>query len=135
MKHIIDNTDLVFTFVKKYYPIKRGDGQKGLGLVSDSEMVAGVIYDEYNGHNIFMHVAARHEKNWLTREYLRLSFHYPFNQLGCSRVTGWIEDSNTKSKRFAEHLGFKKEAVLNGAATDGGDVILYRMLREECKYV
>jgi NifB/MoaA-like Fe-S oxidoreductase len=39
------------------------------------------------------------------------------------------------AREFDENLGFQQEAVLKGAASDGGDVILYVMRKEDCKYV
>jgi RimJ/RimL family protein N-acetyltransferase len=57
------------------------------------------------------------------------------HQLGVNRVSGYVNASNAAARRLDEHLGFKPEAVLTGAATDGGDVILYVMWRKDCKYV
>ncbi len=107
---------------------------KGLGLERDGELIAGVIYEGYTGHNVWMHVATTPGKKW-TLEFLRYCFYYPFVELGCRRVSGSVEASNTEARRFDEHLGFKQEAVLKQAARDGGDVILYAMFREDCRYV
>jgi RimJ/RimL family protein N-acetyltransferase len=71
----------------------------------------------------------------MTREYLRYCFHYPVVECGVDRVSGWVEASNEAARRFVEHLGFREEARLKGAARDGGDVILYVMWREDCRYV
>jgi len=109
-------------------------GSKGLGLEKDGELVAGVVYEGYNGVNVWMHVAIAPGER-LTREYIRYCFHYPFIELGCRRVSGYVEANNEAARRFDEHIGFEQEAVLKGAATDGGDVILYVMRREDCRYV
>jgi RimJ/RimL family protein N-acetyltransferase len=110
-------------------------GMQALGLERDGELIAGVIYEGYNKHNVWMHVAAVPGKRWMTKEYLRAAFLYPFVQLGCSRVSGYVEAWNMDARKFDEHLGFRQEATLQGAASDGGDVILYVMRRSECKYV
>jgi RimJ/RimL family protein N-acetyltransferase len=110
-------------------------GMKGLGLERDGELVAGVLFEGYTGPNIWMHVAAVPGRKWLNREYLRYCFHYPFNEIGCNRVSGWVEASNADARRFDEHLGFVEEARLKGAATDGGDVILYVMWRDACRFL
>jgi RimJ/RimL family protein N-acetyltransferase len=110
-------------------------GMKGLGLERDNELVAGVIYEGWNGVNLWMHVAAEPGKRWMTRDYLRYCFYYPFEELGCKRVSGYVEASNEVARRFDEHLGFQQEAVLKGAATDGGDVVLYVMRRENCRFL
>jgi RimJ/RimL family protein N-acetyltransferase len=132
---IVSDPGLVYSFCRQYIPIPVVAGMKGLGLERDGELVAGVVYEGFNGHNVWMHVAAEPGAKWMTRGYLRYCFYYPFVELGCSRVSGYVEASNEVARRFDEHLGFRQEAVLNGAASDGGDVILYAMRREECRYV
>ena len=61
---------------------------KTIGLLEDGVLIAGVVYNLYNGPSICMHVAAVPGKRWMTREYLQVCFAYPFIQLGCHRVTG-----------------------------------------------
>ena len=107
---------------------------RGLCQLQDDEVIAAVVYDEYNGQNIFMHVAARPGRRWMTRQFLHTAFHYPFVQLGVQRITGWVEASNLDARKFDEHLGFRHEATLIKAAPDGGDVCLYVMHREWCRY-
>jgi RimJ/RimL family protein N-acetyltransferase len=132
---IVSDPGRVFTFVQQHMPINMVAGMKGLGLERDGELVAGVLYEGYNHHNVWMHVAAEPGSKWLNREFLRYAFHYPFVELGCRRVSGYVEASNLPARRFDEHLGFQQEAVLQGAASDGGDVILYVMRRENCRYL
>jgi RimJ/RimL family protein N-acetyltransferase len=133
--HIVSDPARVFAFCKERMPVSLVAGMKGLGLERDGELVAGVLYEGYNHHNIWMHVAAEPGKKWLNREFLRYCFHYPFVELGCNRVSGYVEAQNADARRFDEHLGFQQEAVLQGAASDGGDVILYVMRRDDCRYL
>ena len=93
------------------------------------------MYDDYNGSNIWMHVAAEPTKRWLNREYLKMCFAYPFLQCKVNRISGWIEETNKDAIRFDEHLGFKKEAVLKNAGRNGQDAFIYVMHKEDCKYV
>lgn len=132
---VISDPARVFAFCKKRMPLSLVAGMKGVGLEKDGELIAGVIYEGYNQHNVWMHVAAEPGGRWLNKEYLRYCFHYPFVELGCKRVSGYVEASNSDARRFDEHLGFKQEAVLQGAASNGGDVILYVMWREDCRYL
>ena len=132
---IISNPARVWAYVHQYVPVPIVAGMKGLGLERDGELVAGVVYEGYNGVNVWMHVAAAPGRQWMNKEYLRYCFYYPFVEMGCQRVSGSVDASNEDARRFDEHLGFKQEAVLQGAAADGGDVILYVMRREDCRYV
>lgn len=136
MSRIVSDPGAVWSFLNDHgVTVPVISGMKGLGLERDGELVAGVLYEGYTHHNIWMHVAGKPGSRWMTREYLRYCFHYPFVELGCRRVSGWVEASNEAARRFDEHLGFKEEARLKGAARDGGDVILYVMWREDCRYV
>ena len=132
---IISDPARVWAYVHQQIPVPIVAGMKGLGLERDGELVAGVLYEGWNGVNVWMHVAAAPGRRWMNKEFLRYCFHYPFNELGCRRVSGSVDASNEEARRFDEHLGFKQEAVLHGAAADGGDVILYVMRREDCRYV
>jgi RimJ/RimL family protein N-acetyltransferase len=106
-----------------------------IGLEQDGELIAGVVYTEFNGSNIFMHVAAEPGGRWLTRRFLWAVFHYPFKVLRVRRITGWVEASNEAARRFDEHLGFEEETRLSEAARDGGEVIVYRMTPEKCRFL
>ena len=128
------STGRVFAFVNTITPLPLVAGMTAIGLESDGELVAGVMYEGINEHNAWMHVAAKPEAR-CTRGYLAACFAYPFVQCGVKRVRGYVNASNQYARRFDEHLGFKPEAVLQGAAADGGDVIIYVMLREDCRYV
>lgn len=122
----------VVRFVQAHQPLALVENMKAIGLERDGELVAGVVYEGYNGHNVWMHVAiAGH----ITQASFRYVFHYPFVELGCRRVSGYVQASNAKVNRLCKHLGFKQEAILLGAAADGGDVIIYAMTKEECRHV
>lgn len=110
-------------------------GMQGIGIVRDGEVVGGVLYDDYNEQNIWMHVAGTDGIQWATKTFLKEVFAYPFKQLGVKRITGWVEASNEKARRLDEHLGFKHETTLKGAARDGGDVMIYVLWREDCRFI
>lgn len=108
---------------------------EGIGLKRDGQMVAGVIYEGWNDHNVWMHVCAEPGSRWMTRAYLRECFAFPFVERGLKFVRGHVNASNDAARRLDEHLGFRQEARLYGAAADGGDVILYCMRRDECRFI
>lgn len=131
----IANRDMAFIFCLKFYSIARTDSQKGICLLRDGKVIAAVVYDWITEANCFMHVAAEPGSRWMTRDFLYWAFHFPFEQLCVSRVTGLVDANNLAARRFDEHLGFKLEATLKGAGTDGQDACIYAMHREDCKYV
>lgn len=132
---LISNPARVFTFVSQYIPIGMVAGMKGIGLEKDGELIAGALYEGFNGQNVWAHLAGKPGKRWMNREFLWYGFHYPFNEMGVKRISGYVNASNTEARRLNEHFGYQEEARLKGAAPDGGDVILYVMWRENCRFL
>ena len=137
MFHVFDYDLLrVTTFMRRYLPaLKVCEGAVAIGLPRDGVLVAGVLFDNFNGPNIWMHVAAVPGRRWLVRDYLKACFLYPFAVCGVERLWGYVNASNLEARRFDEHLGFRPQAELRGAAADGGDLIVYMMRREWCRYL
>lgn len=107
---------------------------QGLGWVRNGQIVAGVVYAEWNGPNVVCHIASDGSRRWLTREFLWTIFDYPFNQLECRRITVCVGEGNSNSRRFVEHLGFELETTLR-AAHPTGDLLVYSMFSESCKWI
>lgn len=128
--------DRVLAFVAKHEDgVLKREHMVGIGLVRADEIVAAVVFENITDHNAWAHVAAVPGRRWLDRAALKVPFIYAFDICKVDRLSGYIEDSNTDSKRFAEHLGFKVEARLHGAARNGGDVLIYVLWKKDCRYV
>ncbi len=95
-------------------------------------IVAGVLYEDWNGANVSCHI--RGEGNWASRDFLRIIFDYPFNQLGVRRITCLVDSANTVSNHFVTRLGFSLECSL-AEATPRGNLNIYRMKRDECRFL
>jgi RimJ/RimL family protein N-acetyltransferase len=104
-----------------------------VGWESHGRIVACVAYDNFNGASISMHVVGE-GKRWLTRDYLRFCFAYPFEQLRVKKVLGLVPSTNADAIKFDEHLGFVREAVI-ADAVPGGDLIVYSMTRDQCRHL
>lgn len=108
-------------------------GSQCIGLEENGTLIAGVMYDWHNGASIYMHVAAV-GRHWLSQEFLRICFDYPFNQLKCNVVIGIVAEDNTRAQRFDEHLGFSIEHRIKNA-DPSGDMIIYTMRKENCRWI
>jgi len=106
-----------------------------IGIIKKNCIIAGVVYNNYNGNNIVMSVAAEPEQYWATREFLMCVFRYPFIQLGLPRVTSFVEAGHDKSLILNKKLGFQQEGVMRCASDNGGDLIMFGMLKAECKWL
>jgi RimJ/RimL family protein N-acetyltransferase len=128
--------DSVLAFAQSLIPgLSRSHDMRCIGLRKDGELVAAAIYEGFNGVNVWVHLCGVPGARWMTREFLRAGFAYPFLVCGVKRLSGYVNASNTQARRLNEHFGYREEARLIGAAPDGGDVILYVMWRKDCRYV
>ena len=106
-----------------------------IGLEENGDLIAGVVYNMYTGISVSMHVAAVPTRRWLDRCFLYICFITPFKYMSCNRVTGLVRSDNALSIRFVEKLGFKKEGEMRQACDDGSNLMIYGMLKNECKYL
>ncbi|MFG0786186.1 MULTISPECIES: GNAT family N-acetyltransferase [Delftia] len=136
MPHSLEyDLDAVLPFMQGLVPgLARSQDMRAIGLRRGGRLVAGVLYEGFNGRNLWMHVAAEPGARWLVRDYLRACFAYPFLVCGVERVSGYVNESNALARRFNQHLGFREEARLHGAAPDGGDVLIFVMWKKECRH-
>lgn len=111
-----------------------GDWYQAIGLEREGELVAVVVYNCMSECDIAMHIAAVPGRRWMTRQFLRAAFRYPFIQLGCRRVSGFVPVTNLDAQRFDEHLGFVREGLMREALPNGEDVIVYGMLERESRW-
>lgn len=112
-----------------------GEWFEAIGLERDGDLLAVVVYNLWSGADIAMHVAAMPGRRWMTRAFLRAVFRYPFVQLECQRVTGYVPASNADALRFDRHLGFVEEGRMREALPTGEDVLVLGMLRRECRWL
>ena len=109
-----------------------GSGQ-GIGLEKNGELIAGVVFDDYNHRSVRMHVAAI-GKRWMNYAYLWTCFDYPFNQLKVNKIIGLVDSTNADARKFDEHIGFNLEAVIPDAGREG-DLLIYTMTRQQCRWL
>jgi RimJ/RimL family protein N-acetyltransferase len=105
---------------------------KAIGLERDGVLVAAAIFERYSGTDIELHTAI--DNKALSRSLLRAAFLYAFIQLGCKRVTAFINSTNPASLRLAEKVGFRVEAVLLDACPDG-HVFIMVMRPDYCRWI
>lgn len=123
--HWIQQKLPVLTHLKDYTAI---------GILDDSgTIVGGVLYNNYFGHDIQMTIATESPK-WCSRLILKALFTYPFDQLGCERVTAITAKNNKKARKMLERLGFTLEGVVRKGYDGKQNACLYGMLKNECKW-
>jgi hypothetical protein len=107
------------------------EGVTCIGLEREGQLVAGAMFDGYNGASIFAHIAITGR---ITREWLWFISYYPFVQLGCQVVIGLVESSNLAAQRFDEHFGFIETGRIRQGTPDG-DLIIYTLTKADCRFL
>lgn len=107
---------------------------RAIGLEENGRLIAGVAFDSFNGASCCIHVAAVPGKRWMNREFLWVTFAYPFLQLNVKKLLGPVGSLNVEARAFDEHVGFVLEAALKDAHPDG-DLLVYSMTRDQCRWL
>jgi RimJ/RimL family protein N-acetyltransferase len=130
-------SDVIARWVEARVPECRGfDKPAGFGVLRNGRLAAGVVFYNYDARAGEIEVIIAAEgPGWASREVLWTAFAYPFLQLGCRRVTARVNVGNARARRLVEGAGFVLEGLLRRAGHDGGDVLVYGMLREECRWL
>lgn len=108
---------------------------KTITLKRDGEIVGSAAFDNFTVTDCQIHCVSDGTRRWLTREFLKLVFIYPFIQLGYNRLTALVSMNNADSLRFIKNIGFVEEGLARRAGVDGEDVQIFGLLKEECKYI
>jgi L-amino acid N-acyltransferase YncA len=105
---------------------------QGIGWQVDGELVAGVAYECFTGGNIFVHQCVEGK---VPRKFWWAVTDYPFNQLGCKRITGLVDSSNSKALELNKHIGFRVEATLEKAGKHDSDLVVMVLWKEDCRFL
>lgn len=101
---------------------------------NDDKFVLVTVFSNFTPRNVDMQIAIAEGGIKMTRyafaEIFNAAFGYVFDKLGAARVTGLVKASNTKARRFDEHLGFKLEGIMREAFEDD-DLCVYGFLRKD----
>lgn len=104
-----------------------------VGLEIEGELIAAVLYDNYNGATVNAHVTIR-PGAIVSKNFLWYTFHYPFNELKVNKILGFVNSDKHKALSLYKNLGFVEEHRITGGAP-GGDLVVLSMTPEQCKFL
>jgi hypothetical protein len=108
---------------------------RAMTAVDDNEEFACVVvFTNFTSQNVDLNIAAKKDF-WRCPKSVISTFNgifsYTFHTIKAARVTALIADSNRKSKKFVEHMGFTLEGVMRKASNNNEDVCIYGFLADE----
>lgn len=117
--------------------VEQGGGWGGyyaMGIEVNGEIVAGVVFNNYNESNVFTHIGIKRQTKLLP-VLLHHVFQYAFVANKMKRVTALVSSDNDKSLRLCDHIGFDHESVMVDAGRDGSDLYVLVMWPENCRWI
>lgn len=117
-------------------PVPLEHGYSAIGVARDGVLVGGCLYSNYRpcqGGGTIEIACAGH--GWLSRRTIGVFLGYPFEQLGCHRISACVRKSNKMWRRGLERIGFKLEGVHPQAyGPRSGDLMSYGMLKRDNRW-
>ena len=129
----------VYEYVKPKAHINEDlkDQYSYIGFIENNNILGGLLFSDYDGHNIFVHLALDTPRV-CQRRFIKMMFSYCFIQLKCSRMTAMCVNGYTRNERLLKGVGFTKEGVIRKVMKVKDkfvDSAIYGMLKEECTWV
>lgn len=104
-----------------------------MGIEQDGKIIAGIVFNNFNGANATCHVAVDKPNRKLV-ELLRAAADYAFNQCGLKRLTGMVPSNEPHVLQFDKNLGFEEEFVMKDGAP-GADMHVLVLWPDKCRWL
>lgn len=105
-----------------------------IGFGDDQRLLGAVIFTDYTGRSIQCSIATD-SPGWCSRRTLQAIFGYVFNTCSCVRTTALVASDNAKSIELVTRLGYRLEGTIRDHFDDGIDMLVFGMLKEECRWL
>ena len=105
------------------------------GMVVDGKLVGGLIFHDIRPNVEVWWTIYTENKRWCNRRMLKFMFALAFIALKCRRISVEVDARNSNCLKLVEKLGFKQEGILRAHRDDGGDSVVWGMLKSECKWL
>ena len=130
---IVEPQDQLKSWASKILDIPLPYDSQCIGNVLSNELRAVVVFCNFQGKSCQMHIASS-GSHWMTKDFLKIAFDYPFNKLKLKVIIGVVPGNNEKALKLDRHLGFKEIADIADAHKDG-NLVLLTMRPEYCKWL
>ena len=104
-----------------------------MGIVSGDDVIAGVVFHNFNGANAVCHVAVEKTTKKLV-ELLQAGSDYAFNHCKLKRLTGMVPTNEPNVIAFDKNIGFEEEFVMKDGAP-GTDMQVLVMWPDKCRWL
>ena len=137
-----DESGLFWHFICDKLKTNLGYKQGAFGFFYKGELIAALgVYDlrEDKGVRQANLAGVSDNARWFTRRTMAdvcaMLFNPAPHGMGLTRLNSFVDESNDHSVQITKRVGFTVEGRMRKAAGDGGDVIVFGMLPEECPWL
>ena len=124
----------MFAFLRAHgVNLHRSEDFQALGRVEGGRLIGVVGYNGFCGLTCQIHTAG--DGHWVSREFIRATFDYPFRQCGMEHLFAPVAATNAKALRFDRHMGFREFARIQDGYERGTDMIVLTMSRSDCRWI
>ena len=111
------------------------DQQAILWANPDTKVIEWCIgFTAFVGKTCQIHVV-NFNKKYTPRKLLWATFDYPFRQLGLESLIGIVNSNNEQAMKYDQNLGFKEVHRFAGLHDDGGDIVVFELKKDECRFI
>jgi len=121
-------------FLQVYALVQPTADMQCIGWVTEGRLRLCVGFNAFLGKVCQIHVAMEPGYEFTPKEMLEHVFKYAFETLGRKQLIGIVNSNNKRAVRYDKHLGFTEFARMEGLHDDGGDIVIFTMTSDECKY-
>ncbi len=122
-------------FVAKQMSYAPSGDVKGVATIASGKILACILYDSWTINSVQVHVYSTELKALFDPVYLREIFTFPFIT-GNRRQLIAVTPANQKgSLAVSSWLGFKELSRIPDGWDRGVDMVLKRLLREDCRFL
>ena len=129
--HIVQGADVGHWVAERVQGKYFAEGSQAIGLERYGQIIAGVIYENWNKASIVCHIAI---EGRITKGYLKAIFAYPFEFCKVKKIIVPVSSTHAKSLKLVTKMGFVEEARVKDATPDG-DIIFLTLAREKCRFI
>ena len=124
----------MFEFLRSHgVYLHRSEDFQALGRMEGDRLLGVVGYNGFCGLTCQIHTAG--DGHWVSRDFIRATFDYPFRQLGMEHLFAPVAATNERALRFDKHMGFREFGRIKDGHERGTDLILLTMARADCRWI
>ena len=122
-------------FLNHYALVQPTADMKLMGWVVGDNLKMVVGLNGFMGKVCQMHVAMAPDFQFTPKEMLKEVFKYAFLNLKIGQILGLVNSLNEKAMNYDQHLGFTELWRLPKMHDEGGDIVIFGMTKDQCRYL